>query len=144
MTIERGKICHRPVYWSLLIRSKTILRFLNIHFKDAGKKINTQETWQRKWPLCWSWQFCFCVGQKEHFLYESCEKLAIVSKCWHRTALFLVLSGHQRSQEFGTVGEGCGSRCISDAGKLTASEAEKEGLGEALPGKSLTSTAESI
>lgn len=45
-----------------------------------------------------------------------------------RTALFLVLSSHQSSQEFRTVG---------DAGKLAASEAAKKQLGEGLQGKAL-------
>ena len=42
-------------------------------------------------------------------------------KCWHRTALFLVISDYQRSQEF----RACGLESICDVGNLTASEVAK-------------------
>lgn len=44
-------------------------------------------------------------GKKSTFCISRVKMLVIVSKCWHITALFLVLSGQQRSKEFRTVGE---------------------------------------
>lgn len=71
-------------------------------------------------------------GKKGTFCISCVKILAIVSKCWHRIALFLVLSGHQRSQEFETVGE----EAFLMMG-ITASEAEKEQLDEALQGQTV-------
>lgn len=48
------------------------------------------------------------------------KSLVIVSKCWHRAALFLVISDYQRSQEF----RAC-DLDVSDVGNLTASEVAK-------------------
>lgn len=70
----------------------------------------------------------FVQGKKSTFCIGHVKSLVIVSKCWHRTALLLVLRSHQNSQEFRTVG---------DAGKLTASEAAKKQLDETSQGKAL-------
>lgn len=60
-------------------------------------------------------------GKKKHFCISHVKSLVIVSKCWHRTALFLVISDYQRSQEF----RACGLESICDVGNLTASEVAK-------------------
>lgn len=59
--------------------------------------------------------------KKKHFCISHVKSLVIVSKCWHRTALFLVISDYQRSQEF----RACGLESICDVGNLTASEVAK-------------------
>lgn len=63
----------------------------------------------------------FVQGEKKHCCISHVKSLVIVGKCWHRTALFLVISDYQRSQEF----RACGLESISDVGNLTASEVAK-------------------
>lgn len=112
------KTNNRPVYWSLLIIYKTVFRFLSRQFKYGEKKKSISKKLGNENGLyAGVGGSAFVQGKRAFFFFFFCiscvESSVSVSKCWHRAALFLVLSHYRRSQEF----RACSLKSISDAGK---------------------------
>lgn len=83
----------------------------------------------------------FMQGKKSTFCISRVKMLVIVSKCWHITALFLVLSGQQRSKEFRTVGEDVAKEAFLMLGNYSI-RSRKRTVGWSTTGTNCSSAAE--